>query len=239
MTLAPAVEARIDEAGRQTPQWRPWLDLVVAALREDGARGWDAVRIEEFAPHRDDAALLDGATLVVPAGLLEDRGELLVHAVAQTAGADADLAALPLLRACGRRLAARVPANWSRGWCPICGAWPTLVESRGLERSRRLRCTRCAADWSIAWLVCVFCGESDHERLTALVPQPEGGRRVDACRSCSGYVKTCSTLVPLTPEELPIEDLATVDLDVVAIERGFERPPRSAHAAVVRLATLA
>jgi FdhE protein len=55
------------------------------------------------------------------------------HALASLA----HLAVLPLLQACGQCLASQVSPTWSHTYCPICGAWPALVEIRGLEQAPR------------------------------------------------------------------------------------------------------
>src|SRR5438034_966843 len=73
-----------------------------------------------------------------------------------------NLAVWPLLQACGRQLQTHIPSGWSRGYCPVCGAWPVLAELRGLERTRCLRCGRCGGDWQRPWLACVYCSERDH-----------------------------------------------------------------------------
>jgi FdhE protein len=148
----------------------------------------------------------------------------------------ADLAALPLLQACGRRFADRCAA-WSEGHCPICGAWPTLAEMRGLERARRLRCGRCGADWGSVPLLCPYCSNVDHESLTSLVPEKGGeSRRIDACNRCHGYLKNLAQLGPIRPELLPLEDLASVELDLAAIERGYQRPQTAPGARGVSIA---
>jgi FdhE protein len=134
---------------------------------------------------------------------------------------------VPLLRATAERWRERLPAAWSRGYCPLCGAWPTLAEARGLERDRRLRCGRCAADWPFAWLQCVYCGMDDHARLGSLVGEAEAARRassVDTCLACHGYLKTVTTLGPTPANELALLDLTTVPLDVAALEQGYRRP---------------
>jgi FdhE protein len=146
-----------------------------------------------------------------------------------TLRAAGSLAALPVLFSC-RRAAPHAAASQT-GSCPVCGAWPTLSESRGLERLRRLRCGRCGADWGFPWLRCPFCGLSDHRRQGALVPAEGGdGRRVETCEGCRGYVKTLPTVSALAPELVPLEDLATVAFDVEAVERGFVRPSTPARA---------
>lgn len=137
----------------------------------------------------------------------------------------ARLVAWPVLVACGRMLADAIPATWGHGHCPVCGAWPLVAEQRGLERARRLRCGSCGADWALPWLTCAYCGERDHARLGALMPDGElDARRVETCSTCRGYLKSISTLSALRPAELLLVDLETLELDLVARGRGWERP---------------
>jgi FdhE protein len=138
------------------------------------------------------------------------------------------LAALPLLRSCAAALQDQIPRHWPHGYCPICGAWPTLAERRGLDRSRRLRCGRCAAEWEMEWLLCVYCGERDHHRLGSLIPDESGELlKVETCATCQGYLKSVATLQAIPPFELLLQDLETVELDLVALDRGYVRPEES------------
>jgi FdhE protein len=147
-----------------------------------------------------------------------------------------NLAVWPWLQACGRQLQARIPSGWSRGYCPVCGAWPVLAELRGLERTRCLRCGRCGADWQRPWLACVYCSERDHERLGSLVIEGRvEGRSVETCASCHGHLKSLATLRAVAPPDLLLSDLETVELDLAAWERGFRRPARPGFLVAVRL----
>jgi FdhE protein len=49
-------------------------------------------------------------------------------------------------------------------------------------------------------------------------------RKVETCGACRGYVKTLTTLVPTPADELALVDLATIELDVAAVEHGWARP---------------
>ena len=170
---------------------------------------------------------------LVGAAIRLDRTE--IEQVAARAGEEADallavaqLAVMPVLHACRRQLADTIPHPWSAAYCPICAAWPTLAELRGLDRERHLRCARCGADWRAPLLLCAFCGETDHDALGSLLPEgQEQTRRVDVCRSCNGYMKTLATLQAIAPAMLPVEDLNTLDLDIAARDRGYGRPERS------------
>jgi FdhE protein len=181
------------------------------------------------------------AVALIVAAVRQDLAEL--AALADAAGVErgplmsvAHLAALPLLQSCGRLLADHVPRHWPHGYCPVCAAWPILAERRGLDRSRRLRCARCAAEWEVEWLYCVYCGEREHQQLGFLVPE-DGGEtlKVETCASCHGYLKSIATLQGIPPFELLLSDLETVELDLVAVERGYGRPEESGFILKARL----
>jgi FdhE protein len=200
--------------GRAARQWvRRLLKL---AAQADGRRV-DGVRLLEAALCQDDAAIdaLAASTGGDPQAL---------HVVAQ-------IAAVPLLHACARGLAARIPPSWWEGYCPLCGAWPALAEYTGLERKRQLRCGRCGTGWAIPVLRCAFCDETDHANLGYLTPE-EGDqmRKVEVCNTCKGYLKGLTTVRALAPWAILLDDLMSVHLDVAALERGYERPGRPGYA---------
>jgi FdhE protein len=143
----------------------------------------------------------------------------------------AHLAAFPLLQSCGRVLESRVPTSWQHGYCPVCASWPILAERRGLDRSRRLRCGRCAAEWEVQWLYCIYCGERDHDRLGSLEPDDRGEiLKVETCATCRGYLKSIASLQGFPAFELLLQDLETVEFDLVALNRGYHRPLKSGYA---------
>jgi len=199
-----------------------WDGLVGAACRSG------TVELATLEPtlHRDiDLLALFSAALCQDAERLEVCG-----ADPGAVKAIAALVPVPFLHACNRRWAGVRSASSSEGYCPICGAWPTLAEVRGIERSRYLRCGRCGSAWQAACLSCPYCGMTDHAQLASLVPEKGGTAGViEACKRCLGYVKTLATLQGSAPAQVLIDDLATVALDVVAFEHGYRRPDRGGH----------
>ena len=137
------------------------------------------------------------------------------------------LAALPLLVNVARKLDPEASRTWQRGYCPVCGAWPAIVEMRGIQRERRMRCGCCGSDWMLPVLRCAFCDETDHRKLGFLLTE-EGEQhvRLETCSTCRGYLKSITTLGALPFTMLATKDAATVAFDLAARDRGFSRPAR-------------
>jgi len=211
---APSDTAPLIDGAAISADARAVTDLVRALLDRAGS------------PSPGDADVI----ALLEAAIMEDGDAL--HLIAARAGlppeiaaATAALATMPLLQACRAAWGANIAEAWIDAACPVCGAWATMVEARGLERRLRHRCGRCGADWSAQPVRCGFCGAHDHAKLTTLVSERPGERgRVEACTACRGYVKTITTLTPCPPADVMLLDLDTVHLDVAAIEHGFQRP---------------
>ena len=220
------------------PVKAPLLSHVTMTVDGRAARGW--VRRLLRLAHPGNSRRIDGLALL-EAALSHDDARL--DALARAADMEspalrvvAQMAVLPLLQACARRLAGKVPASWWEGYCPVCGAWPTVAEYTGLERKRQLRCGRCGTGWAIPVLRCVFCDETWHENLGYLTPEAgEQTRKIEVCDTCKGYVKGLTTVRGLAPWAILLDDLATVPLDVVALERGYQRPERPGYALEARI----
>jgi len=183
----------------------------------------DAVAAIRAAIARDDRAL----------AVLAERCDASVDAFAVVA----QVAAMPLLMAVASSLESHDASVWQRGYCPVCGAWPSLAEIRGIERERRLRCGCCGADWPLPLLHCAFCDELDHEKLGML--QPEGEEQLwgaETCETCHGYLKAVMTYGALSVRSLVLLDLTTIPLDLVAQQRGYARPARPGWALALEIA---
>ncbi len=217
----------------ERPVKAPLLSDVQMTVDGRAARGW--VRRLLTLAHPGNARRIDGMALLEAAVCHDDER---LDALARAGGMEApalrvvaQMAALPLLQACTRRLAGELPPSWWEGYCPMCGAWPVVAEYTGLERKRRLRCGRCGTGWAIPVLRCVFCDETWHENLGYFTPEAgEQTHKIEVCDTCKGYVKGFTTVRALPPWAILLDDLATVPLDVVALERGYRRPERPGYA---------
>ena len=229
-------EAAVPTAAER-PIKAPVLSHAQITLDGRAARGW-VRRLLQLTP-TVNWRRIDGLQLLEAALCHDDaRIDALAAAGGEGEGADphalrvlGQMAVLPLLQACGRRLASELPATWWEGYCPLCGAWPVVAEYTGLERKRQLRCGRCGTGWAIPLLRCVFCDETQHDNLGYLTPEAgEQTRKIEVCHTCKGYLKGVTTVRPLAPWAILLDDLTTVPLDVAALERGYHRPERPGYA---------
>ncbi len=113
-------------------------------------------------------------------------------------------------------------SKWSEGYCPICGKEPKIGEIRKEEDGKRyLFCHQCGFKWHFNRIKCPFCGNEEQHSLAYFEVEGEERYRVDVCNKCRRYIKTVE--LPKSSEEpdLDIEDIATLHLDMIAYDEGY------------------
>ena len=79
-------------------------------------------------------------------------------------------------------------------------------------------CSMCATEWRFQRLTCPRCGETEAVKLPVHTAESIDHVRVDACTTCSRYIKTVDlrkdgNAVPL------VDELTAVELDIWAQEQ--------------------
>lgn len=105
---------------------------------------------------------------------------------------------------------------WHHGHCPVCGSAPRLADLSGEGGKRRLHCSLCETAWPYPRLRCPFCENYDRKELYYLRAENEEGLRVDLCSRCNNYLKTLDLREIPGPVIVPLDDVATWHLDIVA-----------------------
>jgi FdhE protein len=110
---------------------------------------------------------------------------------------------------------------WEKGYCPVCGNTPVLstFESDG---QRFLTCSFCWHKWSVTRLFCPFCENKDSKFLHYLFSEDEKEYRIDVCDKCNKYIKNVDTRIIDRFVYPPLEQIATLHLDIMAKDKGFE-----------------
>lgn len=210
-----------DRQNAESPDDLPgFLTAIGAAMPEPLAEAADALlvagsdaqgRVLEASVSADDTSEI-AAELGCGAEPLDSLARLYVQAVSAAQA-----------RELARVVADRSPAG--SGSCPICGGPPiggVLRDEEGALGRRRLVCSRCDHWWPVPRSLCPHCGETDAERLPIHRDDERPHIRLEACATCESYLKVVDQRVDGAADPL-VDDLASIDLDLWAVERGLRR----------------
>ncbi|MHB8781183.1 MAG: formate dehydrogenase accessory protein FdhE [Candidatus Geothermincolia bacterium] len=109
------------------------------------------------------------------------------------------------------------------GTCPVCGAAPIMGFLRADDGMRILECSLCGSRWGTPRMACPFCHLQESERLRYHFIEGDEMRRIYVCDGCQGYLKVTGQRGERGELVIPLEDMATAQLDAVAEERGYIR----------------
>ncbi len=109
--------------------------------------------------------------------------------------------------------------------CPTCGRRPQVAVIRDepeIKGRRLLICSLCGSGWPFPRATCPNCGEREPEKLVYHTSDALPHLRVEECLACRAYVKAVD--LRQDGKAVPVVDeIASVELDVWAGERGLEK----------------
>jgi FdhE protein len=114
------------------------------------------------------------------------------------------------------------PETWQKSHCPVCGSLPCVNLLKGEGGKRYSLCSYCGYQWRIDRMSCAVCGNKEQGLLKYFYGEGEESYRIDLCDKCHHYVKTIDYR-NLEESDPCLDDLATLHLDVVAVQKGYER----------------
>ncbi len=113
-------------------------------------------------------------------------------------------------------------SGYEKGCCPVCGMLPALSTLEGEGGRRFLFCSFCRHKWPTFRIACPFCENRNTEKLHYLYSEEEKEYRTDVCESCEKYIKTVDLRKTGRIFYAPLEQIATLHLDMKAKEGGFK-----------------
>lgn len=118
---------------------------------------------------------------------------------------------------------------WRQGYCPVCGALPTIswLDKRVVDEKnaflvggggkKHLHCFVCGADWTFRRGACPACGKEGSGVLEFLRESGTShGERVEWCTSCKGYLPNVDLREREFVPHLDALALGMMHLDMVA-----------------------
>ena len=129
----------------------------------------------------------------------------------------------PSLTICAEQLSTYLKdrTEWRSGACPVCGGLPA-IGVLDLDGRRNLFCSFCWHDWPMPRVFCPFCSNTDGSKLNYLYSETEKAYRLDCCENCRKYIKVVDERAANRPVYPPLEQVASLHLDIMARKAGFD-----------------
>ncbi len=125
-----------------------------------------------------------------------------------------------------RSLGATLDRLHKPGHCPYCGGAPMISTRRAIPDGeaglRMLHCGLCGLEWNFNRVCCPSCSEEKPDRLPVYQSDAYPTVRIEACETCSRYVKS----IDLTQDARPvaeIDDVVSLSMDLWAMDEGLTR----------------
>ncbi len=112
--------------------------------------------------------------------------------------------------------------SWEKGYCPICGEFPSiaLIEEEGGKRF--LHCSSCGQDWRFTRVVCPFCEKEAQEEMDYFYVENKTQESAFVCDKCKKYLVTLYRAGHLHARDMDISAISLVHMDMIMQEKGYE-----------------
>ena len=123
--------------------------------------------------------------------------------------------------------------SWSKGYCPVCGALPSIAFLAGPSENpgefltdtggrKFLHCWLCGHNWRFNRHACPVCENTDKNLQIYLTVPGEPGERVDICHKCGMYLPCLDVREQAIGPHLDTAATGMVHLDLIAQQKGFQ-----------------
>jgi len=111
---------------------------------------------------------------------------------------------------------------WEKGYCPICGEFPSiaLIEEEGGKRF--LHCSSCGQDWRFTRVVCPNCEKEAQQEMDYFYVENKTQESAFICDTCKKYLVTLYRAGRLHARDMDISAIALVHLDMIMQDKGYE-----------------
>ncbi|MCK5158673.1 MAG: formate dehydrogenase accessory protein FdhE [Candidatus Heimdallarchaeota archaeon] len=127
----------------------------------------------------------------------------------------------PCLEEIARKIDSQFHDKWWQGSCPVCGRISAVAKNRG--KKRFLVCTYCGTEYLFDNFFCVHCGNKDPYTLKFIEVEAKPAFKIDFCTKCNHYIKVLEETKMKDPIPKGLEDILTLNLDLVAKDAGLVR----------------
>jgi len=112
--------------------------------------------------------------------------------------------------------------DWDKGYCPICGEFPSiaLIEEEGGKRF--LHCSSCGQDWRYTRVSCPWCEKETRQDMEYFYVENKTQEAAFVCDQCKKYLVTLYRAGKLFARDLDVSAISLIHMDIVMQGKGYE-----------------
>jgi FdhE protein len=202
----------------------PWEEIVLAMIPAI-IRGFPALRDELLILQK---AVADGVIRLADF-YRERNGQLLIAVWAETLTVrreviDFLLAAVakPVLEKRRRAIDEWLQASgWDKGYCPCCGAFPSIAVIHEKIPQRWLHCSQCGQDWRFNRVVCPSCSHEGQQEMPYFFVEGREQETAFICTQCKRYLITMNHISDMEKHDPDVLAMGMTHLDLLMQQKGF------------------
>ena len=112
--------------------------------------------------------------------------------------------------------------SWEKGYCPICGEFPSiaLIEEEGGKRF--LHCSSCGHDWRFTRAVCPYCEYEAQREMDYYYVENKTQESAFVCDKCKKYLVTLYRAGHVFERDMDISAISLIHMDIIMQGKGYE-----------------
>jgi FdhE protein len=112
--------------------------------------------------------------------------------------------------------------DWEKGYCPICGSFPSiaLIEEEGGKRF--LHCSSCGHDWRFTRVFCPYCENDAKQGMDYFYIEKKTQESAFVCDKCKKYLVTLYRAGNVFARDMDIAAISLIHMDMIMQEKGYE-----------------
>lgn len=111
--------------------------------------------------------------------------------------------------------------DWHKGYCPICGSFPSLSMIQEKGGQRWLHCSQCGYEWKFSRVICPYCENEGQEGMTFFFVEDRNQESAIICDKCNRYLVTLNKIGDLDERDFEISAISLVHLDMIMQDKGY------------------
>jgi FdhE protein len=112
--------------------------------------------------------------------------------------------------------------DWEKGYCPICGSFPSIAMIEEEGGKRFLHCSSCGHDWRFTRVSCPYCEKETRQDMEYFYVENKTQESAFVCDKCKKYLVTLYRAGKVFARDMDISAISLIHMDIIMQGKGYE-----------------